>query len=550
MTKNWRYLFAFSSVSLSFLITTAKPPKLTVILVIDQLAAYHITKLRPYLSGGLKFLSEEGLSYLNAFYDHSPPATGPGHTLLATGTYASFHGIIGNTWFSKEGKSINCDDALTEDAAVFAPDGGLYPYGKSAENTLVDTLSDQLVLHSYPHARNSVWSLSIKSRAAIAMAGRLGKPLWFDTKSGNFTSSKAYFDKLPDWVNDFNKQHAIGQKKESIWKPFFENTSNAYAFDAMNNYQYTIFNESILNKPLEITFGNGDKTFERTPEANQLLLDLATQCIDTYFTNEENERLVLWVSMSGFDVVAHTFGPHSKEIVDTLYHIDNQLKEFIDNIYQRTDKEEVLFVLTADHGGAPIAEVVANQGLSLAKRYYFPQIVEHLNKLIAKKYSIENVVQNFKEPQFYLNQDIIGTMDGETRESICEDIKNYMLSLPGVRNAWTFDELKSKVFQEYDLDRYIQRQLFRGRSGDIIYSLNPYTTLFSYEPKGTKGTSHVSPYAYDTHVPLIFYWKDHFEKKRIAHNVSMSQVACSLATLFEVPRPSASAAQVLPKLPL
>ena len=125
--------------------------------------------------------------------------------MLATGTYASVHGIVSNRWFNQKGEAVESDSDTAQNAAVFSPTG-LYSYGKSARNILVDTFSDQLMLHSYNDAKNTVWSLSLKGRAAITMAGRLGRAIWHDSKTQTFTSSKAYFSTLPQWVRAFKKE--------------------------------------------------------------------------------------------------------------------------------------------------------------------------------------------------------------------------------------------------------------------------------------------------------------------------------------------------------
>ena len=544
------YLFKLAiACYLNLTALNAQAPKLTVVIIIDQFAAHYIPQLSPHLSGGIKFLSQEGTSYTNAFLNHAMPGTGPGHTLIATGTFGTFHGIVNNSWFDAEGKKVACDQDTPEKAAVFAPDGSLYHFGKSANNILVDTLADQFIMHSYPHARNDVWALSLKSRAAISVAGRLGKAVWFDKKSGSFTSSKAYFDELPAWVSRFNKEKNIGALASITWESFFDPACPAYDFKDIDNYTYTTVKESIVGKTIPLDHRKGfDKIFAKTPLANQLLIDLALQCIKTNYTGKDTDRFVLYVSLSSLDKVGHIFGPQSREMIDLLYHIDHQLKGFIENIYTLADEKDVLFVLTGDHGAQPIPEVLRDQGLTLARRYYYPQIIEHINKIIEKKYCVTNIIQNFKEPQFYLDQKILATLDEDTKECIYQQIKDYMLSLPGIRRAWTFDELEKETFQSYDLDKYLQRQLFKGRSGQVLYAVSPYTTLDTYNPKGKKGTSHITQFAYDTQVPLIFYQKGSYEKKRITQNVYMPQLSVSLATLFGIPRPSAAASTVLPGL--
>lgn len=508
----------------------AAAPRMTIVIVIDQLSAHYLPKLKPYLTGGLGFLYREGTNYTNAFYDHCPPCTAAGHAMLATGTYGSVHGIICNRWFNEKGEVIESDSDTAQNAAMFSPTG-LYPFGKSARNMLVDTLSDQFMLHSYTHAKNTVWSISHKGRSAIAMAGRLGKALWLDTKTQSFTSSKAYFDKLPHWVGCFNRKH---QTKEYTWKTVYKDTSAAYDFPWADNSTYSGF-PSPLNRLIKLT----PETYLGTPLANKQLLQLAQACIEQNL--KKDERFILWLGLSSLDMVAHVYGPAAKTTLDIIYHIDRQLQTFIDYVYSKVDKKEVLFVLTADHGIAPIPELLQTEGLDLARRYLQKDLQKKLNDLIERKYAITGLIQNYSEPQFYLNKDLLNRLGCSQKKKIFKDIKEYLMSIPGIRKAWTFDELLHAQIPSYDLDSTIQHQLFKGRSGDILYSVYPYTMINIH----SKGTSHITQYAYDTHVPLIFYQADRFTAKRISKTVSIRQVPVTLATLFDVPRPSAATGKVL-----
>lgn len=539
----YKQFFVFIIVALLAASLFAQAPKLTVVIVIDQFSAHYIPKLRPFLTGGIKMLDQEGVSYLNAFYDHSLPATGPGHTLLTTGTYGSVHGIINNRWYDAQGRTIHCDEDNRPQSFVFSPNG-LHKHGRSAHNIMVDNLSDQLVMHSYPHARNTVWSLSLKSRAAISMAGRLGKPIWFDDKTGNYTSSKAYFKELPAWVKKFNKETKIDALKEVAWKPFYPEKSPAYAFKWIDDYSYSS-DKSIIGKALSLESPSdfADK-YDKTPLANQHLIDLAKACLATNLTSDKNDRFILWLSLSSLDKVGHIYGPNSKEAIDMVYHMDAQLKKFIDYVYTRVDKEDVLFVLTADHGIQPIVEQLKKEGLEIAHRYVAQDFIKDMNTLIEKKYGIPSIVQNFKEPQFYLNQQKLAKISYSIRGKIYEDLKNYLLTKKGIRRAWSFDELQKTTFADYDLDKYLQKQLYKGRSGQIIYAVSPYTAIDTY----AKGTSHITQYACDTQVPLIFYQAGSIKNKKITNNVYMPQVSVTLATLLDVPRPSAATASVLPGL--
>lgn len=522
---------------------SAQLPRVIVIIVIDQLSTHYIPKLRPYLTGGIGMLARDGVQYVNAFYDHAIAATAPDHYVLSTGTYGSIHGIVNNKWYDSAGKLVACDDDTDRNAAVFNPHGGLYPYGKSARLSQADTLSDQLILHSYPHASNTVWSLSLKSRAAIAMAGRLGKALWLDEKTGLFTSSKAYFKALPSWVKEYNAH--IGQPRVLKWNPLYPLASKAYNFKYTDNHEFASKTSSLLGKSFSPE-KEGFEMYQAMPLTNKDLLNLALTAFKKQYSPKKNDRFVLWLGLSSLDKIGHIYGPDSKEAIDMLYHIDVQLKMFIEKLYTIVPRDELLFVLTADHGVQPIPELLKKEGMDLSRRYYAPDLIGAMNELISKKYAIHDFVVAFKEPQFYVDHKKLAQLTEKTKKKIYRDLKNYLLSLPGIRRAWTFEELQKTVFAEYDLDKYLSRQLYKGRSGQIIYSVNPYTHLDTH----LKGTSHISQYAYDTQVPLIFYQKGRFEKNRIVQNVYMPQVSVTLATLLNVPRPSAAAASVLPGLQL
>jgi predicted AlkP superfamily pyrophosphatase or phosphodiesterase len=52
--------------------------------------------------GGFQHLIENGTYFANAHYQHANTETIVGHTTLATGTFPSQHGMVGNVWFDRE----------------------------------------------------------------------------------------------------------------------------------------------------------------------------------------------------------------------------------------------------------------------------------------------------------------------------------------------------------------------------------------------------------------------------------------------------------------
>lgn len=520
-------------------------PKLTVILVVDQFAHSYIQQVEPFLKGGLKTLISNSVNYTNAYYPHAVPATAAGHTALSTGAYPSDHGMINNEWFI-DNKEIGCDDDSSENAAVFAPTG-TYDYGKSAHHIMTDTISDQLILASNPQADYTVYGLSLKSRAAICTAGRLGKAIWFDTQSGNFTSSKAYFNELPEWVQQYNKvQKVVMNRKEFSWPLVYPRAHQAYNFRHCGDNSFADVKSDLAGKKLLIdrTEKKPFDTFEKTPTANKLLLDLAENCIRHHIYKQRNNKLVLWVNISNLDKIGHKFGPHSLEAIDTIYHIDMQIKDFMKNIRRYVKEQDTLFLLTADHGVSPIVEILEKDNFYLGERVMAPELIKTMNEHAQKKYSVKNLVTGFTPPSFYIDHSSFDKLKKEQQTSLLGDLKKIIKKHPKIKHVWLYNELSRLPYDENSLEYLFKRQRYHGRTGDIICQALPYCQITGYK----KGTGHRTPYEPDRHVPLFIYQKGNYSRKTILDRVSMLQVTPTLAHILNVPKPSCATGEILPGL--
>lgn len=516
-------------------------PSLVVIFVIDQFPYSILNKIKPHLTGGLKKLLNKGIVYTNAHHPHAMPATATGHSALSTGCFAKDHGIIGNSWFNKAGKKINCDDDTPEKSAVFKPDGATYNYGKSSYNLVMDTVCDSLVGQSNAQTRNRVYSVSLKSRAAIMTAGKLGKPFWFDENTGNFTTSKAYYKKLPRWVKEFNTQQDLPHLAQFYWKKFFV-SNNPYQHIYTENSNYAR-SSSLLEKLVPIKHSEKEpfEWFMHTPMANKLVFDCALHCLhEKYERTSTDSTMILWVNLSSTDKAGHVYGPDSMEYTDMLYHLDKQLHNFMKQIKQKVPTTQTLFALTSDHGVAPIPEVSSAKGLN-AHRILYNDLIPTLNKKIEQLFGLTNLVTNFKTPQLYLNEDLLFAQDKQTKMNIIRTIKQELLTHPGIKQAWSRWELQNSCYNLHHFETYYKNQIYPGRSGYI--AVQPYP--FSQFTKYAAGTAHRSPYNYNTHIPLILYQKNVHEKKEIHQKVWSLQFAPTLANILNIPSPSGATFNVL-----
>lgn len=519
--------------------------QITIVIVIDQCTHAALQQIAPYTQGGIRELMEKGVVYDNAHFPYAKTSTGPGHATLNTGTLPKEHGIVANYWYDIDGQKVACDHDTEENAAILAPQG-FYKKSKSAQHARVDGISDQLMFTSNKHKKNYAYALSLKSRAAIFTAGRQGKAIFFDARAGQFTSTKAYFSELPDWLAEFNKKKKLSTLTNIPWKLCYSAKSPAYAM-ANKNYSFARL-PSAINRQLSQEFMKKDTHKEHhcfnfitySPQSNKLLLDCAEECIQSCIKENPN-KLLLWISLSSLDKVGHIYGPRSLEYIDTLYHIDRYLKNFMDNVKTMIPEEKIFYALTADHGSTPVVEYLKEQKFTLAERLLIPKLEKKMNKKIANKYGIKECVKEIDNPSVFLDNSKLKNLSPKEKRALLFDLKHFLKKQKGIKNVWTHEELEKSPVLDNDFTLYYKNQLFPGRTGSLIFQTYPYT----YVSDDPLGTGHVACYNYTTHVPLIFYKPGKTKHTLFKQRISMAQFAPTLAAELSIPSPSACVANAL-----
>ena len=112
--------------------------RLVLQITIDGLRADLINRYENgFAEGGFRLLMEKGAYYTNAHYQYANTETIVGHTTLATGTFPSQHGMVGNVWFDREAGELayNIED----------PASPIIPTRKNeskVEQAMADALTD------------------------------------------------------------------------------------------------------------------------------------------------------------------------------------------------------------------------------------------------------------------------------------------------------------------------------------------------------------------------------------------------------------------------
>jgi predicted AlkP superfamily pyrophosphatase or phosphodiesterase len=458
--------------------------------------------------GGFNRLIQSGTVYTNAHYLHANTETIVGHTTLATGTYPSQHGMIGNVWFDREAGELayNIEDhdapilpsreESLEGEQVDPAQNLARTKGRSPRSILVPTLGDGLA--AYYGGKSRVFAVSGKDRSAVAMAGQTGKAFWFSSDNGDFITSRYYYDVYPDWANDWNEQRKAEQYAGTQWT--LSSDLSSYLLAEQDDRPYEMDLKG-FGRTFPHQFGDaGDKLLYTQLVASavgdQLLGDFAKQLITNENLGQGPAPDYLSISFSGVDAVHHFFGPSSLESEAVMRELDGALADLLDFVDSTTGLKNTLIVLSADHGIADMAEYMSELGYA-AGRLVPDEIVDIANQT-GQQFGIDEVVQFFFRPYIYLDHRKIADAK-QNYDEVVQSIANALTDFEGVNLA-----LSTKIMDNQEsnpLRKQIMRNQKASRSGDIYIVQDPYWFLFD---EGPIPNMHGSPWSYDTHVPIIF----------------------------------------------
>jgi len=306
-----RLFFSLTFVLLLVSSAWAKPPRLIVLIVVDQMRADYVQRFATDFTplGFGRFFSE-GLYFSNAAYDFAATKTAPGHVLLSSGLYPFQSGIVGNEWYDMERHRI-----------VSAADRAPAADGRVALQWFVGTSFAQRVHAKYPGAR--VYSVSHKARAALLLTGP-GQDDAFFVENKQFQG----FFKTPAWLVAINEQ--------------------------LNATHY--FRKKYTGDAVDAGIGRVAQALLTTEKLGH---------------NPAGAPDILAVSFSGTDYVGHRFGPDSPEIRQALKRVDQEIAQLLTLAEKQVGKGRLLAVLTSDHGVTPVPEEARQQGRD-AGRMRFP----------------------------------------------------------------------------------------------------------------------------------------------------------------------------------
>jgi predicted AlkP superfamily pyrophosphatase or phosphodiesterase len=518
------------------------PVRLAVVIVFDQLRGDYVDRWQPLFGpGGFRRIQNEGTWFSNCYYPYASTSTGPGHSAILSGATLEKTGIINNEWYDRKAAAqVYCAGS---DRYEFVPLPKVFPAPPTREpkpdetarkpksvgnpdRMLAETVADVL---KRERPGSKVFGLSLKDRSAILPTGK--KPdgaFWFN---GQFTTSTYYTDVPPRWVTEFNQsgyaEHWYGRSWDR-YRPKLDYEAYSGPDDVKGENQT---NGRTTTFPHKMTGGKEKLQKEyydalaNSPMGNELLLAFAKTCIRAERLGTDDVPDLLVVSFSSNDLVGHTFGPHSQEVLDVTLRSDDLVADLLVFLDRAVGADRYSVTITSDHGICPLPEVAARTIPEAvdATRVGSVKLVAGAENFLRQKYGkpidaddkVEDLADEAKSskgkaglwiesilaPWVYLNARQIEAK-GLDRATVAHELAGWLQRQPGVQNAYTAREITTAVNPSDQL-QLVRRSYHPDRSGDIYIVLKPYHLIG--DPLKSKGTNHGSPHLYDRHVPLMVY---------------------------------------------
>lgn len=500
------------------------PPKLIVAIAVDQFSADLFAEYRPYYSGGLKRLAQEGAVFPKGFQSHAATETCPGHSTILTGGRPSRTGIIANTWFDlktgREDKAVYC----AEDESQPGSNSG--DYVASPVHLKVPTLGGRMKAAN-PAAR--VVSVAGKDRAAIMMGGPTADQVWWIGGPQGFVSYRGIA--IPPLVARINDAFA---QRLATANGGFELPPQCAAKD----FAVNIGGGKTVGTGRFARAASDFKAFRASPEQDAMTLVLAAAAIESMELGKQAQTDIISIGLSATDHIGHTYGTEGTESCIQVDRLDRELGAFFDRL--DADGIDYAVVLTADHGGHDLPERHQENAMPMASRVDEALTPKALSAAVGARTGLAGrklIWGDGPAGDLYID---IG-LTAPQRTAVEAETLKILRAHPQVQAAFTKAEIAatpapSGAPESWSLLQEARASFDPQRSGDILLLLKPRITPIVDPTKGYVAT-HGSPWDYDRRVPILFWRKGmrHFEQPL---GVETVDIMPTLAALIHLPVPA------------
>jgi predicted AlkP superfamily pyrophosphatase or phosphodiesterase len=497
---------------------TRTPPKLLVVISVDQFSADLWDEYRPQFTGGFARVAS-GTVFRNGYESHAATETCPGHSTLLTGDRPATTGIIGNTWIDqalgRSDKSVYC----AEDESV--PGMSSITYKVSDKHLRVPTLGDRMKM-VWPASRNV--AVSGKDRAAVMMSGHHPDQRWYwDGKQFSTDVAVTSVPRVVTATNAAVRQLLSAPSQPLQPPPFCAAKAQPIAIEGGS--------KPVGNGTLARAAGDA-AGFRASPEIDASTLALAAGLVQEMKLGGGASPDLLSISLSATDYVGHTYGPGGQEMCLQLLELDRDLGGFL--VFLDGTGIDYSLILTADHGGLDIPERLRLHGVTDAARVDPALGAVAMGKRISQQLGLRGPV-------------LIGDFSGDVtidhalkpadRVRVLREALRQYRAHPQVAAALSRDQIAATVMPSGDPTGWSLLQKARAsfdaeRSGDIVVMFKPH--IMPIVDTSHYVATHGSPWNYDRRVPIAF-WRKGFAPASREDAVETVDIMPTLAAMVGLP---------------
>lgn len=497
------------------------PPRLIVVISIDQLSADLFTEYRTRYTGGMKRL-DGGVVFPSAYQGHAITETCPGHSTILTGSRPARTGIIANMWYDPAAPRADKIIYCMEDESVAGTDSA--NYRASTVHLKVPTFGDRLKAVA-PDTR--VVSIAGKDRAAMLLGGHHADEVWWWNGKG-FGSYEGRTQ--PAAVERLNRKidRAVSAPADPLAVPAH----------CASKGQPLVLAEGLTVGEGRFAREAGDyKGFRGSPALDEVTLELAGDFADQMKLGRGKGTDILTVGLSANDVVGHRYGPGGQEMCIQQFALDRELGRF----FARLDKSGVdyLVVLTADHGGHDLPERGTIHAQPMERRASAAISAQGASEAIAAATGIagEHLWSEGPTGDIYVS----AAVPEEDRGKVADAAYAHYAAHPDVAAVFRREELEMLPMpdgspEEWSLRDRARLSFYPGRSGDLQVLLKP-NVMSVVVPRKDLTTMHGSPWGMDRRVPLLF-WRKGIKPFEQPLPVETADILPTLAALVGLPIPT------------
>ena len=495
----------------------AKPPRLLIVLAVDQLSSDLFEDYRPHFTGGFARLAG-GTVFRNGYQAQSATETCPGHSTILTGALPARNGIIANSWIDQ---SIG-----RTDKTVYCAEDERAAGSSSADYTLspvhlkVPTLGDLLKRLS-PDSQNV--AVSGKDRAAVMMSGHSADQRWY-WKGQGFATDLARAPVPPSVAQVNAALTAMVAAPEPPLDPPAFCQSKAAAVRLADGQ--TVGSGRFARAAGDLT------GFRRSPALDGATLALAAGLVRDTRLGRDQAPDVLSISLAATDLVGHAYGTRGQEMCLQLLSLDRDLLGFFHVLDQAALDYAV--VLTSDHGAQDIPER-AGARFPQAARIDPGLSAEAVGKAIGRKLGLAGpVLLGALGGDIYVDRKLTPPQQARARAEALSMFRSH----PQVAAVFTADELGRTAIPSGSPDRWTLLQRARAsfypdRSGDLIVIVRERITPIDMPEPGYVA-AHGTPWEYDRRVPIIF-WRQGMSPADRPEAIGTVNIMPTLAAMIGIP---------------